>query len=152
MAGASAVLILDDAGDAATKLLRRAGRALLHRRIEGVAASLALGRRRAAGGRRCHRGRRSPTGASAALLVQAEIDVLLELAHLLAEAAILELELLDLARHLAQLVFQPRGADQQIGGVLRHARHGAAEKRRGEGERRQPGTGKMTSKDRTKHR
>ena len=45
---------------------------------------------------------------------------------------VLELELLDLAGHLAQLVLQPRGADQQIGGILRRSRHGATGERSGE--------------------
>lgn len=89
-------------------------------------------------------GRGSRVGTAAAtLLVQAEIDVFLKLAELLGEPAVLELELLDLAGHLAELVFQPRRADQQIGRILRRSRHNAASKRGGERQGGQSRTGEM---------
>ena len=51
--------------------------------------------------------------------------------------------LLDLPGHLAQLVSQPRRADQQIGRILRRGRHDAAGQRGGERQSGQPRTGKM---------
>ncbi len=51
-------------------------------------------------------------------LLEAELHVLLELAHLFLELAILELELLDLARHRPDLILEPAQAHDHIRGVL----------------------------------
>ena len=91
-------------------------------RIEGIAAALrglALDRPRR---RRAARVGRSGPGAAAAALLEAELDVLLELADLILELPVLELELLDLPRELAHLVLEAAEADDGVGGVLREGR------------------------------
>jgi hypothetical protein len=46
---------------------------------------------------------------------------------LVLELAVLELELLDLARHLPHLALQPVDADDGVGGVLRSGGSGQSE-------------------------
>jgi hypothetical protein len=71
-----------------------------------------LRRRRRLLGRRRLRARR------AALVLEAELHVLLEFSDLILELAVLELQLLDLARHLADLILKPVHAHDNLGRVL----------------------------------
>ena len=79
-------------------------------------------------------GRRRGGLAAALALVQPELDVLLELAQLLLELAVLVLEGLDLPRHDPGLVLDAPEAHHQFGGVLRGGRHQGS----GRGARRVP--------------
>ena len=100
------------------------------------ALRLAAGRRR-----RARRGGRRAGRAVAAALVHAEIDVFLELAKLVAQPAVLELQLLDLAGQLAQLVFQPGRPHEQIGSILRRGRRGQSKQRSAKQRARRARTG-----------
>src|SRR5215207_3470989 len=102
----------------------------LHRR------SLARHRRR-----RCRR-RRGQAGrpaAPAGRFLEAELDVLLELPQLVLELPVLELQLLDMAGHLPDLVLEPVHAHDEVGGILRGGGTGQRKAGDEEGKRKEAG-------------